>query len=53
MWMSSIYVDPYIDYRYMQYTLNNIASLEGTLQYDNHATPGGPLQGSPGVAWWL
>ena len=26
-------------------------SLEGTLQYYHHATPGEPLQGSPGVAW--
>ena len=32
-------------------TLNNIGSLEGTLQYYHHATPGEPLQGSPGVAW--
>ena len=29
------------------YSLNNIGSLEGTLQYYHHATPGG----SPGVAW--
>ena len=34
-----------------QYTLNNIGTLEGTLQYYYHATPGEPLQGSPGVAW--
>ena len=34
------------------YTLNNIG-LEGTLQYYHHATPGEPLRGSPGVAWWL
>ena len=32
-------------------TLNNIGSLEGTLQYYHHATPGEPLQGSPGVVW--
>ena len=32
-------------------TLNNIGSLEGTLQYYHHATPGELLQGSPGVAW--
>ena len=25
------------------YTLNNIGSLEGTLQYYHHATPGEPL----------
>ena len=35
------------------YTLNNIGSLEGTIQYYHHAIPGEPLQGSPGVAWWL
>ena len=32
------------------YTLNNIGSVEGTLQYFYYATPGEPLQGSPGVA---
>ena len=31
--------------------LNNIGSLERTLQYYCHATPGLPLQGSSGVAW--
>ena len=36
---------------YLFYTLNNIGSLEGTLQYYHHATKGEPLQGSPGVAW--
>ena len=35
------------------YTLNNIGSLVRTLQYNHHATPGEPLQGSPVVAWWL
>ena len=33
------------------YTPNNIGSLEWTFQYYYHATPGEPLQGSPGVAW--
>ena len=33
------------------YTLNNIGSLEGTLQYYRHATTGEPLKGSPAVAW--
>ena len=33
------------------YTLNNIGSLEGTLEYYYHATPGEPLQVSPGVEW--
>ena len=33
------------------YTLNNIGSTEGALQYYYHATPGEPLQGSSGVAW--
>ena len=33
------------------YTLNNIGSVKRTLQYYYHATPGDPLQGSPGVAW--
>ena len=33
------------------YTVNNMSSLEGTLQYYHNATPGEPLQGSPGVAW--
>ena len=37
---------------YWKSTLNNIGSLEGTLQYYHHVTPGEPLQGSPGVAWW-
>ena len=32
-------------------TLNNIGSLEGTLQYYHHTTPGEPLRGFPGVAW--
>ena len=32
------------------HTLKNIGSLEGTLQYYYHETPGEPLQGSPGVA---
>ena len=31
------------------YTLSNIGSLEGTLQYYYYATPGEPLQGYPGV----
>ena len=31
-------------------TLNNIGYLEGTLHY-YYATPGEPLQGSPGAAW--
>ena len=35
----------------VKYTLNNIGSSEGTLQYYYHATPGEPLQGSPGVEW--
>ena len=33
------------------YTLNKLGSLEGAFQYYYHATPGEPLQGSPGVAW--
>ena len=33
------------------HTLNNVDSLEGTFQNYYHATPGEPLQGSPGVAW--
>ena len=33
------------------YTLSNTGSLEGTLQYYYHATPGEPLQDSPRVAW--
>ena len=33
-----------------RYTLNNIGSLEGTLQYYYYATPVEPLQDSPGVA---
>ena len=36
---------------YTVYTLNNIGSFEGTPQYYYHATPGEPLQGSPGAAW--
>ena len=35
----------------IKYTLKNIGSLEGTLEYYYHATPGEPWQGSPGVAW--
>ena len=35
----------------MNHTLNIIGSLEGTLQYYYHATPGEPLQGSPWVTW--
>ena len=35
----------------MTYTLNNIGSLEGTLEYYYHTIPGEPLQGSTGVAW--
>ena len=31
------------------YTLNNIGSLEETLQYYYHATPGEPLQCSQGL----
>ena len=31
-------------------TLNNIGYLDRTLEYYYHATPGEPLQGSPGVA---
>ena len=31
-------------------TLNNKGSLEGTLQYYYHATPGEPYEGSPEVA---
>ena len=34
---------------FVVYTLNNISSLEGTLQYNHHATPGEPLQGSLGL----
>ena len=33
------------------YTLSNIGSLEGTLEYYYHATPEEPLQGFPGAAW--
>ena len=33
------------------YTLNNIGSLEGALQYYYHAITGEPCKGSPGVAW--
>ena len=36
---------------YIISTLNNTGFLVRTLQYYYHATPGEPLQGSPGVAW--
>ena len=41
----------YANYDLATFTLSNVGSLKGTLQYNHHATPGEPLQGSPGVAW--
>ena len=41
-------------YTYSTYPENCLVflgSVEGTLQDYHHATPGEPLQGSPGVAW--
>ena len=50
--VSIVYTEIFQSHRVNPYTLNNIGSLRGTLEYYHHTNPWAPLQGSHGFVWW-